>query len=170
MSSKAETDSGGTAVQLSDKEMKVLAHAWACVNVTKPRVDYEKLALLTGYSNPHSVRNLLSALFKGKIATLNQKTKDEIKAQTPDSSSEAEAEPSTNEATTSDSDGVIASEVRRAPAAATGQAHRGVRKRGIARPVPKPRRGQATRRRMAMLRPATLTRQPAEDDAEEEEA
>ncbi|KAI1372512.1 hypothetical protein F4677DRAFT_432457 [Hypoxylon crocopeplum] len=51
---------------LTEKETQVLAMAWKCFK-SPPEVDFEKLAGLTGYSNPRSVGNVMTSIRK-KIA------------------------------------------------------------------------------------------------------
>ncbi|OAL56525.1 hypothetical protein IQ07DRAFT_674709 [Pyrenochaeta sp. DS3sAY3a] len=57
-------DNNTSAVTFSPREMEVLALAWQCMD-TQPKIDYEKLALLTGYT-------------KGSAAVTFQKIKKKI--------------------------------------------------------------------------------------------
>ncbi|KAK6956048.1 hypothetical protein Daesc_001318 [Daldinia eschscholtzii] len=50
-------------IDLTDKEALVLAMAWRCFKTT-PEIDFDKLAQLTGYTNPKSVKNLIHAVKK----------------------------------------------------------------------------------------------------------
>ncbi|KAI0376768.1 hypothetical protein F5Y04DRAFT_285570 [Hypomontagnella monticulosa] len=49
--------------EITEKEAQVLATAWQCFR-TQPEIDLPKLAKLTGYTNPRSVQNVLSAVKK----------------------------------------------------------------------------------------------------------
>ncbi|KAI0101067.1 hypothetical protein F4814DRAFT_452986 [Daldinia grandis] len=48
---------------ITEKEAQVLAMAWKCFK-TPPEIDHDKLAKLTGYTNPKSVQNVLYAVKK----------------------------------------------------------------------------------------------------------
>ncbi|KAF3054862.1 hypothetical protein GL218_07731 [Daldinia childiae] len=48
---------------ITEKETQVLAMAWKCFKAP-PEVDYDKLAKLTGYTNPKSVQNVLYTVKK----------------------------------------------------------------------------------------------------------
>ncbi|RYC55726.1 hypothetical protein CHU98_g10482 [Xylaria longipes] len=53
--------------ELSEKEKAILGYAWKCFD-SEPKVDYEKLAGLGGYTNPKSAANILAAA-KKKLKT-----------------------------------------------------------------------------------------------------
>ncbi|KAI1800234.1 hypothetical protein F4811DRAFT_540148 [Daldinia bambusicola] len=74
-------------VVFTEKEAQVLATAWICFK-THPDIDFEKLADLTGYTNPRSVQNVINAV-KKKVAegdksptTTPKSTKSTTKAKT----------------------------------------------------------------------------------------
>ncbi|KAI0873262.1 hypothetical protein GGS24DRAFT_501965 [Hypoxylon argillaceum] len=56
--------------ELSKKEMAILGLAWKCFQ-TEPKIDWEKLAELGGYTNPRSAQNLLYGAKKKLNAEIN---------------------------------------------------------------------------------------------------